>query len=121
MYGWSGVRRHMTKGQQYMAIAMITPAQKGGRGKTVAVPQGFSKERISNARTVLQHAPDLARQVLQGSAKLTAAHKAAKLIKVDSATQDTRLGELRERYPELADRVVEGELLLEGRRSKPAR
>ncbi len=60
-----------------MAIAMITPAQKGGRGKTVAVPQGFSKERISNARTVLEYAPDLAANVLSGSETLDAAYKPA--------------------------------------------
>ena len=121
----------MTKGQRAMAVAMIYPepedaherGKKGGQGKQLinSTALGFDKALLSHARTVLKHAPDLARQVLQGSAKLTAAHKAAKLIKVDSATQDTRLGELRERYPELADRVVEGELLLEGRRSKPAR
>ncbi len=64
----------MTKGQRYMAIAMIAPAQKGGRGKTVAVPQGFSKERISNARTVLQYAPDLADNVLTGTAMVHCTH-----------------------------------------------
>ncbi len=53
-------RRHMTKGQRAMAVAMVTQPAKGGRGKTVPVLEGFSKQRISEARTVLQHAPDLA-------------------------------------------------------------
>ena len=52
---------------------------------------GVSKQYISWARTTLKHAPDLARKVLQGSTKLDASYKAAKLIKVDAATHDARL------------------------------
>jgi hypothetical protein len=71
-------RRHMTKGQRAMAVAMVTQPAKGGRGKTVPVLEGFSKQRISEARAVLQHAPDLARQVLTGSDSLDDAYKMAR-------------------------------------------
>ncbi len=57
----------MTKGQRAMAVAMIFP---GGSGKG-ANPKnlGLSGELIRQARTVLAHAPDLATNVLTGSAK----------------------------------------------------
>jgi hypothetical protein len=62
-------RRHMTKGQQAMAHAMIYPeAEKGGRGKkNSVVTTGFSRERLSRARTVLADAADLAQGILNGS------------------------------------------------------
>ena len=50
--------RHMTKGQRVMVVAKIYPEpERGGRGKTVRLPDGLSKQRISEARTVVQYAP----------------------------------------------------------------
>ncbi len=69
----------MTKGQRAMAVAKIYPdPEKGGRGKTVRLPDGLSKQRISEARTVLQYAPDLADNVLAGSDSLDDAYKTAR-------------------------------------------
>ena len=69
-------RRHMTKGQLAMAVAMIFP---GGSGKG-ANPKnlGLSGELIRQARTVLRHSPDLADNILAGSAKLDEAYKTAR-------------------------------------------
>ncbi len=54
--------RHMTKGQRAMAVAKIYPEpEKGGRGKKLPANGEFSgvpSQRISEARTVLQYAPD---------------------------------------------------------------
>jgi len=53
---------------------MIYPdTSKGGRGKTVQKPDSFSKQRLSDARFVLRHAPDLAEAVLKRTMSLDAA------------------------------------------------
>ena len=53
----------MTKGQRAMAVAKIYPEpEKGGRGKKGAACGEFSgvpTQRVSEARAVLQYAPDL--------------------------------------------------------------
>ncbi len=64
------------------------------------------------ARIVLQHSPDLARQVLEGSEPLNDAYASANIIKADADTHDEQLAELRERYPDLADLVTDEELTL---------
>jgi hypothetical protein len=60
-------RRHMTKGQQVMAVAMMYPEpEKGGKGKRSRIQEGLDEprktfqNRLSQARTVLAHSPDLA-------------------------------------------------------------
>ena len=73
-----------------------------------------SAERLSRARTVLQYAPDLADNVLTGATSLDAAYQVARKRNDDAATGESRLADLRARYPELADQVVEGELTLAG-------
>jgi len=47
-------RRNLSKGQQAMAFAFMYPPEKGGRGKKAVVTTGFSRERLSWARTVLR-------------------------------------------------------------------
>lgn len=51
-------RRHLDKGQQAIAIAMLYPEpEKGGRGKTAQISKetlGFSTMRLSQARTILR-------------------------------------------------------------------
>ena len=109
-------RRHMTKGQRAMAVAMIYPErQKGGRGKTSQAKTsakigGFSMDLIDKGRAVLCYAPDLAANVLSGVESLDAAYKTAGDRKTAASSEETQLDELRERYPDLADKVVEGEL-----------
>ncbi|KKL61445.1 hypothetical protein LCGC14_2195200, partial [marine sediment metagenome] len=101
-------RRHMTKGQRAMAVAMIYP---GGSGKG-ANPKnlGLSGELIRQARVALQYAPDLAANVLTGAESLDAAYKTAGDRKTAASSEETQLDELRDRYPDLADKIVEGEL-----------
>ena len=78
-------RRHLTKGQQAMAVAMIYPVpEKGGRGKKKTMDETstlFSPKRLQLARTVLAHSPDLAQAVLAGSKSLDAAYDEARKAK----------------------------------------
>ena len=78
-------RRHLTKGQQAMALAIIHPVpEKGGRGKKKTMDETstlFSPKRLQLARTVLAHSPDLAQAVLAGSKFLDAAYDEAKKAK----------------------------------------
>jgi hypothetical protein len=56
-------RRNLSKGQQAMLLAMAYPEpEKGGRGNKgkALETERFSAARLSQARTVLREAPDLA-------------------------------------------------------------
>src|SRR5262245_31292829 len=76
-------RRHMTKGQQAMATAMIFPdPEKRGRGnKKSLLSKEFSQARISQARTVLKYTPEDAKNVLAGTVQLNEAYNEAQLVK----------------------------------------
>ena len=91
-------RRHMTKGQQAMAVAMIYPEPEDrGRGKKGSVAERFpeiSKGKVSEARFVLSHAPGLASLVLSGSVKLDAAYTTAKSRRDASSLQEPLLADL---------------------------
>ncbi len=76
----------MTKGQRAMAVAMIYPdAKRSGRAgnkkelnnSTINIDKGY----ISQARTVLIHAPSLADNVLAGAASLNDAYQEARNAK----------------------------------------
>ena len=71
------VRRNVSKGQQAMSWAMIYPeAEKAHRGHKsqqaakLLQSKTFSGARLSQARTVLREAPDLAPLVLSGKPRL---------------------------------------------------
>ena len=78
-------RRHLTKGQQAMAVAMVYPVpEQGGRGKKKTMDETstlFSQKRLQLARTVLAHSPDLAQAVLAGSKSLDGAYDEARNAK----------------------------------------
>src|SRR5260370_25670169 len=70
-------RRHLTKGQQAMAYALIYPDDGGvgGRGKkgmeiNPAATAGFSSRLLKKARQVLNRSEELAKDVLAGEASL---------------------------------------------------
>jgi hypothetical protein len=62
-------RRHLSKGQQAMAVATLYPeAEKRGRGKKDSSQiEEFSSANISSARTVLKWLPTNAAPFLAGS------------------------------------------------------
>lgn len=110
-------RRHMTKGQRAMAVAMIypEPESKGSRsGKTtnILATEMFAGSRLSSARMVLAIAPDLAPNVLAGTVSLDAAYETAKQRKRAAASDEEKIAYLRERHPDLAAQVTDGEKTL---------
>lgn len=110
-------RRHMTKGQRAMAVAMIYPTpEKGGRGKKGAaqkaeVISGFSDRLVQQARTVLAHTPELARQVLDGL-PLAEAYARSVEFKRYNDTDSVKLERLRKSAPDLAELVDDAKLPL---------
>ncbi len=78
-------RRHMTTGQQAMSTALVladTGKRENGRWARNAVPSDTSgsgsrqwAQRMAEAGAILDHAPDIAEQVVNGGMALDAAYK----------------------------------------------
>lgn len=110
-------RRHMTKGQRAMAVAMIYPeGERGGRGKVSAanreVSSQFSVRLVQQGRMVLRWAPELADAVLAGGQFLDQAYETAQRRKNEAAGTVLRLDALRATDPDLADAVKEERIQL---------
>jgi hypothetical protein len=86
-------RRHLTKGQQAILLAMAHPEPKRGVHSELGGLTGeFSKERLSLARTILRAGPDLARQ---GTQPFDAA-----LTEARERLQSAQVGQLQEEAPD---------------------
>jgi hypothetical protein len=111
-------RRHMTKSQRAMAVAMIYPEPgKGGRGKKSAssnseVASGFSDRLIQQARYILANAPDLVKQVMDTSITVQAAYDEVQERLSEANSSEARLAQLRERFPDIAELVEAGKLTI---------
>lgn len=101
-------RRHLTKGQQAMVLAQAGIEYRNDTQASV------SKQRVSHARVVRDHAPDLAGAVISGAMSLDEAYRLARENKSKAEGVGAQLARLRADDSELADRVVEGELTLPG-------
>lgn len=108
-------RRHMTKGQKAMAVAMIYPeAQKYKAGGTDCLEiKQLNKSYLSQARAVLKHLPDTAQGVLAGSMPLGKAYDEATEARDAAKTEEEKLHELQSIAPELAENVIQGDIELE--------
>jgi hypothetical protein len=104
-------RRHMSKGQRAVVVAKIYP-DRTPRGQS-SVSEGITYERVSSARAVLRHAPDLANSVLMGHISLDNAYEEARIRKGQADTHESRFNALKAAAPDLADRVVNSKLTLE--------
>jgi hypothetical protein len=110
-------RRNLTQGQQMMALAMIYPEpttlkRKGSR--SFKLKEQVSEARLSQARTVLQYAPELVPQIM-ASAKpvpFITAYEEAQKRKATSDAIETKMVELRGDAPDLARLVAEERLSL---------
>ncbi|MCX2972991.1 hypothetical protein EYC87_05255 [Halieaceae bacterium IMCC8485] len=71
------MRRHMTKGQRAMAVAMMYPEGQQGKKDNIAKLLG-SGEYLRQARTVLKYAPEYTDAVLAGAKSLSEAYEEAK-------------------------------------------
>ncbi|MEU9074579.1 ParB N-terminal domain-containing protein [Kitasatospora sp. NPDC048538] len=112
-------RRNLTKGQIAMVAAKAcSAAEHKGRSagelsaRSVSEQAGVSLGRIGQALTVVRHASDLVDQVISGAMGLDEAYKTARENKAKAESVESQLARLREEDPELADKVVEGELSL---------
>ena len=105
-------RRHMTKGQRAMAVAMIHPEPaKGGRGKKGPIESaGFSRDYLLKARTVLKVLPELGKSVLGGSVTLSEAYDEAMRVRKEQSSTETRMQEVRSSAPDLSELVDAGKL-----------
>jgi ParB/RepB/Spo0J family partition protein len=106
-------RRNLTAGQRAMAIAMVRPPQKGGRSKTVPEMEGFSKQRIADARAVLAYSREIAEAVMRGDKPLQAALAEARQSQGTVRNERARLAQLRDDRPDLAELVTNEALSLD--------
>jgi len=109
-------RRHMTKGQRAMAVAMIYPEpEKGGRGKKGAnlkLNLGFSTMLLSQARTVLANGRAIAESVLKGDEQLGKAYETVQRLISETESDEKRLHRLRDEAPDVAELVDAGKITL---------
>ncbi|MFC9327928.1 ParB N-terminal domain-containing protein [Kitasatospora sp. NPDC057015] len=112
-------RRSLTKGQVAMVTARTrSAAEQEGRSaseqsaRSAAEQAGVSLGRLGQAMTVVRHAPGLVDQVISGAVGLDEAYKTAREAKAQAESGESQLARLRAEDPELADKVVEGELSL---------
>jgi hypothetical protein len=100
-------RRHMTKGQRAMVVAVIYPEPECGRGKKdparafVKGAETASFRRIQEARWVLRYSieGDLARDVMAATMTLDTAYDIARQRRDAASSEDSRLAELRTAHP----------------------
>ena len=99
-----------------MAVAMMFPEpEKGGRGKTNSLKiKEFNGGYVSQARAVISSAPELVESVLNGARPLNDAYDEAKKRRDAGNSDIEKLAWLRSVSRELADKVVEGDLTLNG-------
>lgn len=104
-------RRHMTKGQRAMAVAMIHPEPKRGMHSELKhSTRDFDRGYLSKARTVLQVLPELGKSVLGGSVTLSEGYEEAMRVRKEQSSTETRMLEVRSAAPDLSELVDAGKL-----------
>src|SRR5215472_1405505 len=104
-------RRHLSKGQQAMAVAKARHLS-GTTQREAAHAQKLSIGRIAQADVVLQYAPELADMVLSGAKPLDVAYEEARQRKAAIDSIEPQMARLRADAPDLADLVVEERMSL---------
>ncbi|MGA5879517.1 ParB/RepB/Spo0J family partition protein [Streptomyces cellulosae] len=97
-------RRHISKGQQAMIVAMARSFSEHSL-RHHAKLHSISLTRLSNAATVLKHHPHLAEQVRVGSLSLDAAYSTVREHLARAAEIKAQHDRLREHAPDLAEQV----------------
>jgi len=111
-------RRHLTKGQRAMALAMVLPETRQGKRETSLEIKQVNRASLSHARTVLRYSEPLADRVMSGELSLDQAFRDVEEAQGKDINRTRRLRTLRERRPDLADAVVEDILTLEAAERK---
>jgi ParB-like nuclease domain len=115
-------RRHLTKGQQAMAVAkarvFLKDDEKRRTGKDslrwLAKDSGVSRARLGYAQIVLEYAPEYADAVLFRGMPLNEAYAKAEERKAAAQSDEAKLEALKVEAPELAELVVDERLTLAG-------
>jgi hypothetical protein len=111
------MRRNLTKGQQAMAMAMMYPVEKGGRGKLSQKRESLDRtmeNRVSQARAILRHSRSLAESVLKGITPLNDALATMKQQEQYQQSDEAKLTRLQQSAPDLAEMVSEERLTING-------
>ena len=110
-------RRQMTKGALAMVVAKAYPEPaSGGRGKNSPVTGRFpmiGQQRLSEARTVVQWAPELVDAVIEGGRSLDEALRVAKQRKDEESSEASKLDQLKAGSTDIFELVRVGKLDLE--------
>lgn len=95
-------RRHLSKSQQAMVIALAEDLSNLDSQSQLARETGITQPRFSEARTVVQYTRELADQVVAGDMPLHKAYEAAKARKDEAKSREAKMAELRKLAPDLA-------------------
>lgn len=107
-------RRHLSSMQRAVATAMLFP--KGTQGKkteTSTETEKVHSSSLSEARALLAFSPGLAASVLAGTVAFETARKEMLLAQGKIKNETINLRQLRDTRPDLAERVVQGEVTLD--------
>jgi polyhydroxyalkanoate synthesis regulator phasin len=105
-------RRHISKGQQAMIVAMARSFSEHSLRHQAKV-HSISLTRLSNAATVLKHHPHLAEQVRTGTLSLDAAYSTVREHQARAAQIQAQHDRLREHAPYLSEQLTESLLTLD--------
>jgi hypothetical protein len=128
IWGANTKRRQMTKGQMAMIGATnFISTYKTPQGKVGRPDQGISRTAklvgvtqptMTKAFLVREYAPDLVPSVIAGITYLDPAYEVAKARKKEKDWRDDGLRMVREQDPELAQRIVDGEMDVDAARKE---
>jgi|KBSSwiStaDraftv2_1062776.scaffolds.fasta_scaffold386417_2 hypothetical protein len=109
-------RRDLTKGQKALALALIYPEGKKGRGNIDPATKSadsadFSMRRLRDARQIVRH-PDLVDMVRSGAKPFDQALSEATRRQQTATSEEVQLARLQTEAPDVAALVVEGTLTL---------
>jgi ParB/RepB/Spo0J family partition protein len=106
-------RRNLTKSQTAMIAAKAWSVSDQTK-RSISDQTGVSATRLANAKIVLDFASDLVDAVIAGAMVLDEAYKKARANKTAADSEVAQLERLRAENPDLADKVIQGELTLPG-------
>ena len=104
-------RRHLSQGQRAILVAKCLDSKHSNNA--VAREVGLSKAHISQAATILAHAPELADTIVFGNGRFEPAYKEAKQRKETKAQNEADKKRLQTEGPELWSKVRNKKLTLD--------
>jgi hypothetical protein len=108
-------RRHISKGQRAMAVAFMYPGEGKGHSDNVKskLDSSLTFARVKQARQVFRHSAELALEVKDGLKTLDAALIEVQKQQRERQSDESKLDEVRQYAPDLADLVAEERMTVE--------